>query len=405
MKTALRIAIVVLSGLAVTAGVSLAQFQLPWTALTASPNLEAAGELPAAGTPGLAAAPAAEAPEEGEQPEAVVEETEFDFGYLANSTNDHEHAFVIKNAGTAPLQLIRSEVSCNKCTFATLPSGDIPPGGSDRVLVRWNINSTESIFRQSVTVHTNDREHPLLRFVISGKIARALEIKPRELVFSNVLPGDEAQGSARLFAYFSDGLEVVDHRFTNEETAKYFDAELKPIPADELDPGIKSGVELRVTLKPGLPLGAFKQRIRLKTNLDDGEEQELAITGKVSGPVSVIGKGWNQEYGVLALGQVNRSEGATRVVHLLIRGKEFRGLKLEPAQCNPTALHVTYGKTSEVNEGSVIMAPLTIEIPKGTPSMSHMGNEQGKWGEITIRSDHPDLPPIKLLVQFAVIDE
>jgi hypothetical protein len=33
-----------------------------------------------------------------------------------------------------------------------------------------------------------------------------------------------------------------------------------------------------------------------------------------------------------------------------------------------------------------------------------MGNEQGKWGEITIPSDHPDLPPIKLMVQFAVID-
>jgi len=92
-------------------------------------------------------------------------------------------------------------------------------------------------------------------------------------------------------------------------------------------------------------------------------------------------------------------------VNLLIRGKEFRGLKLEPAKSDPEALHVTYGKMSEINNGSTIMAPLTIEIPKGAPSISRMGNDQGKFGEITIVSDHPDLPPIKLMVQFAVIDE
>ena len=38
-------------------------------------------------------------------------------------------------------------------------------------------------------------------------------------------------------------------------------------------------------------------------------------------------------------------------------------------------------------------------------SRQDRGNDQGKFGEITIVSDHPDLPPIKLMVQFAVVDE
>ncbi|HEV7224537.1 MAG TPA: DUF1573 domain-containing protein [Pirellulales bacterium] len=408
MKPAPFIAVLVILGMAVTTAVSLAQFHLPWNEMLPSPNIEAVGELPAADDASetkdvSAARPSAS--EGGEKPEAVVDETEFNFGYLANNTDDHEHDFIVKNSGTAPLRILRSEVSCNKCTFATLPSEAIPPGGSGAVRVRWNINTPESIFRQSVTVHTNDSDHALVRFVITGKIVRPLEIKPSALVFSNLATEEGGQGGVRLFAYFTAGLQVVEHHFTHEETADYFAAEFTPIPPRELDAGIESGLELKVTVKPGLPLGAFKQRIRFKTNLEDEGEQEVAITGKVSGPVMVIATGWNQEHGVLVLGHVNRSEGVKRNVSLLIRGKEFRGLKLEPAKSDPDALHVTYGKMSEINNGSTIMAPLTIEIPKGAPSISRMGNDQGKFGEITIASDHPDLPPIKLMVQFAVIDK
>jgi len=408
MKPAPFIVLLVILGMAVTTAVSLAQFHLPWNEMLPSPNIDAVRELPAADgaseTKNVSGAHPATSENE-EKPEAVVEETEFNFGYLANKTSDHEHDFVVKNSGTAPLRLLRSELSCDKCTFATLPSDDIPPGGSGAVHVRWNINTPQNIFRQSVTVHTNDSDHPLVRFVITGKIVRPLEIKPSELVFSNLATEEGGEGSVHLFAYFSTGLQVVEQHFTHEETAKYFAAEFTPITPQDLDAGIKSGLELKVTVKPGLPLGAFKQRIRFKTNLEDEGEQEVAITGKISGPVTVIATGWNQEHGVLVLGQVNRSEGVKRNVNLLIRGKEFHGLKLEPAKSDPEALHVTYGKMSEINNGSTIMAPLTIEIPKGAPSISRMGNDQGKFGEITIVSDHPDLPPIKLMVQFAVIDE
>src|SRR6185437_14369026 len=143
-----------------------------------------------------------------------------------------------------------------------------------------------------------------------------LEIKPSELVFSNLATEEGGEGSVHLFAYFSTGLQVVEQHFTHEETAKYFAAEFTPIPPQDLDAGIKSGLELKVTVKPGLPLGAFKQRIRFKTNLEDEGEQEVAITGKISGPVTVIATGWNQEHGVLVLGQVNRSEGVKRNVNL-----------------------------------------------------------------------------------------
>jgi hypothetical protein len=340
---------------------------------------------------------------EGE-PEAVVEETEFDYGFLPNKSNDNEHAFIVKNTGTAPLRLVRADVSCSKCTFATLPADDIPPGGSDQVVVKWNINIEQDIFRQHVDVHTNDRDHPVIRFVVYGKIVRPFEIKPRELALSNIPMGESAEASVQLFSYFSEGLEIVEHGFTNADSAKYFEIALAPLAAGQLAEGIKSGLELKVTIKPGLPLGSFKQRIRLKTNLPEDAEHEIGISGTVVGPVSVTGTGWNSEFGVLAIGHVNRDEGAKRKLNLWIRGKQFRGLKLQPPQVKPEALQVTYEKISELNDGAVTMIQLTIEIPKGTPSMNHMGSGQGKWAEITIPTDNAELPPVKIMVQFAVIE-
>ncbi|HVW36389.1 MAG TPA: DUF1573 domain-containing protein, partial [Pirellulales bacterium] len=313
-------------------------------------------------------------------------------------------AFIVKNTGTAPRRLIRADVSCSKCTFATLPADDIPPGGSDKVVVKWNINIEQDIFRQHVDVHTNDRDHPVIRFVIYGKIVRPFEIKPRELALSNIPMGESAEANVQLLSYFSEGLEVVEHNFTNAETAQYFEAAIAPLAADQLAEGIKSGLELKVTIKPGLPLGSFKQRIRLKTNLPEDAEHELGISGTVVGPVSITGTGWNSEFGVLAIGHVNRSEGVKRTLNLWIRGKQFRGLTLKAPQVKPDAMKVTHGTIRELNDGSVIMVPLTIEIPKGTPSMNHMGSGQGKWAEITIPTDNADLPPVKIMVQFAVIE-
>lgn len=406
MKTSGIIAAIVILGIATTAAVSLAQFEVPWSQILASPNLDSAGDLPRGHSDGTVVD---DVVGQGEltnmdgKPDAVAEELEFDFGFLPAKTKGNEHSFIVKNRGKAPLRLIRAEVSCTKCTFATLPE-DIPPGGSGKVVVRWDINIEHDVFRQHVDVHTNDRERPVLRFVIFGKIARPFEIKPAEIALSSIPSGESAEATVQLLSYFSDGFEVIDHQFTYAETAPYFEAQFSPLPADRLASGIKSGLEMKVTVKPGLPLGSFKQRIRLKTNLKDDPDQEVPITGTVVGPVSIVGNGWHAEYGVLVIGHVNRGEVATRKLSLWIRGKQYKGLEFEPPLVEPKEMQVTCGKVSELNGGAVTMVPLTVEIPKDAPSMNHMGSGQGKWGEISIRTNHADLPPIKIMVQFAVVE-
>jgi len=207
----------------------------------------------------------------------------------------------------------------------------------------------------------------------------------------------------RLSAYFSDHLDVVGHALTDPSAEKYFEISTTPLPKDQLDPQVESGVEVTVTVKPGMPVGTIKEMLKLKTNLEEEPEIEIPFTGQVVGAVNVIHKDWDNEYSFLNIGQVKQSEGAKRVVNLVARGTDLNDLELEPVEIDdPTALKVTYGKPAALKQGTVVRVPVTIEIPSGSPLVNHMGGKD-KYAQILIPTNKPALGRVKLSVKFAVI--
>ena len=400
MKTFLTMTLVVVLGVALTTTISFARLGMPlhWTLPTLDLPAEAdTGELATSGPT------ASTTPESGAKPVAVAEETEFDFGHLRNKTFDNRHVFKVRNDGTAPLEITGSSVSCTKCTFVDLPDTAIAPGATGEVVVRWNVDTFEDHFRQSAKVKTNDPDHEELRFVISGQVVRPLKSEPQKLVFSNVQVGEQAQVKLRLSAYFSDHLEVVGHSLADASAAEYFDISTAALAKDQLEPEVESGVEVTVTAKPGLPVGALNQTLKLKTNLDEEPEIEIPISGEVVGAVTVSHKDWDREYSFLNIGQVKQSEGAKRTLRLVVRGTDLSGLELQPAEIDdPEALKVTYGKPVELKAGAVVLVPVTIEIPPGCPLVSHMGGKD-KLAQIVIPTNKSALGRVKLSVKFAVI--
>lgn len=400
MKTYLAMTLAVVLGVALTTTISLAR-QGAHLRLTA-PALDLPAEMVDSPEP-VEAGTVPQASQSGAKPVAVAAETEFDFGHLRNKTLDNQHVFQVRNEGSAPLKFTGSNVSCKKCTYVTIPDEAVPPGETGDVVVRWDVDTYEDHFRQSATVNTNDPEHESLRFVISGKVVRPLAAEPQKLVLSNVHVGEQTQVKARLSAYFSDQLEVTGHSLADVSTADYFDVAAAPLPKDQLDSEVRSGVEVTVTVKPGLPVGAINQSLKLKTNLTDEPEIDLPISGEVVGAVQINHKDWDREYGFLQIGQVKQSEGAKRVLNLIARGTDLAGLKLEPAEINdPEALKVTYGEAVELKQG-VFRVPVTLEVPPGSPLVNHMGGANGKLAEILIPTNKPALGRVKMSVKFAVI--
>lgn len=409
MKTPWTMAIVVTIGVLLTTTISLARSGTLWNWGSLSLDLPAEGSIEPGADDSVASAAASrdEKPEPTEgQPVAVADELEFDFGVEKNQTKDHRHVFHVRNEGDAPLRFVGYEVSCNKCTFVDLPQEELAPGEAGEIVVRWNVDTYEDHFRQSASVQTNDPAHPLLRFVIMGKVVRPLEIVPRELVLSKVQGGAREEVKARMFAFFADNLELTGHQFTDAATAKYFQIATRPLAKEDLPTGAKSGIELTLKLEPGLPLGSIQQNLQLSTNLPDAPQTDLPIKGQVTGAISMIGKGWDKERNMLEIGMVKRSVGKQAKLTLLVRGPHRDGLALEQAeQPDPDVLKITYGEPSGVKEGSTTLVPVIFDIPPGSRLVSHMGGATGQLAEVTIPTNKPELGRVKLSVKFAVVED
>ena len=147
---------------------------------------------------------------------------------------------------------------------------------------------------------------------------------------------------------------------------EFFRVDCSPLGIDELrrKEGATSGVLVRVTVKPGLPLGRFQERILLSTNLEEYSQVELPVFGSV-GEISLVGAGWSSETGILDLGSVDPQKGIERELIVLARGKDAKDMTLKVASVEPDFLKAKLGKTTIYDGGQLTKTGLSIEIPAG----------------------------------------
>ena len=363
----------------------------------------------------------------GPVPRVVVDRAEFEFGTM-DVKAEARHDFILTNRGEATLELTAGETSCG-CTLSEIEDGSIAPGESGTVTVKWTAEKGEGPYTQTATIETNDPDRLRVTLTVSGVITRVVRPVPTELVFDHVSAGRPDTGRVRLLCYLDEPLEVLSCEMVDEQTRDYFEVRSEPLTADQLketheeqgkaggkgSPGgeakpgeaasPQSGYLLMVTVKPGLPLGAFRQTILVRTNLRSIPTVDIPVAGTVVGDVSIVGPGWDDKNGVLALDTVSSREGIQRRLLLITRGPHSREIQFTLLKTDPDLLEVDeeeLKKTSKIDSGSatpVTQTPLIIRIPKGSRPANYLGT---KFGEILIKTSHPDIPRLRIRVRFAV---
>jgi hypothetical protein len=335
-------------------------------------------------------------------PKVVVDQPDYDFGTLDIAVGG-SHEFTLSNVGRGPLKLSAGESSC-RCTTSELSRESIPPGRSAKVTVTWKPAQKLGPYKQGAKILTNDPSQPQVTLTVSGKITAAARLVPPELVFSRMSAGEASTGEARLYCYLDTPLKIADHTWSDAATASYFDATVEPLSADELkeEPSARSGMLVRVTVKPGLPQGPIEQRLVIQTNVATTGTQTLLIQGIIGSEIAIAGPGWNPVNGVLNVGVVARRTGMERKLILFVRGPGHNKVEFKVAQVEPNLLKASLGPPSEVNKGVATQIPLTIDIPPNSPAANHLGSEQGPPGEIVVETSHPHVPKLRILVRFAI---
>ncbi|MGA2258699.1 MAG: hypothetical protein ABSG53_28870, partial [Thermoguttaceae bacterium] len=282
------------------------------------------------------------------------------------------------------------------------------PGQSTTVLVTWKSKGHVGSFKQSVTIVTSDPHRSEVTLTIKGEYTQPVYADPDELTFGQIAGNEPVTQETRILCTLPNRqIEIQGQQMSDPSLEKFFQVESVPLAAEELrkHKGVKSGVLVRVTVKPGLPLGRFQQRILLNTNLTGFSEIDIPLFGAV-GEVSIVGPGWSSETSVLDIGAVDSHNGAQRKLIVLARGPNAKDVKFKVASVEPDFLKVKLGETSFAD--TLSKTELLIEIPASTilekkAPENHMGGENGKLGEILLETYYPELHSVRIRVRFAVV--
>jgi len=337
----------------------------------------------------------------GPTPKLVVEKPRYDFGDL-DIASSGSHDFTFTNRGDGSLKLHAGATSC-RCAMSKLAQEEIPPGGSTKVALTWKPTEKIGPYQQTAKILSNDPDRPTVTLTVTGRITATAQLAPAELVFSQISTTETATAQTRLLCYLDKPLQVSGHEWTDAAAAKYFDVSMKPLSAEELKGWTaKSGVLATVTVKPGMPPGPFRQKLVFRTNLDSLPTLTLPIQGVVGSEIAVVGPGWDADAALLTLGTISRDVGLQRRLLLVVRGPARKEVTFKLARVVPDSLKVSFGERGDINNGTVVQTPLLIEVPPGSPTVNHLGSEQGKLGEILLETTHPQVPKLRILVRMAI---
>jgi len=344
--------------------------------------------------------------DESSRPRVEVLQKTHDFGVMDfNGTGEHD--FIFSNQGNRPLTLEKGETSC-KCTLSDLEFDSVPPGEKAQVTLQWTAKDYRGAFRQTATIFTNDPEQPRIELTVTGRVIVSVRPDPEELHFTRISTEQPTHGQVRLYGYRQEPLKIVGPvRLSSSGVtpAEQFDVDCRPLEPDELaeEPDATGGYLLAVTVKPGLRSGAVRQTIFVETNVPDVPTVEIPISGTAGGNVTIEGTDWNRKTGELNIGVVGGDRSTVRTLRFSVDTPHSQEVRLELGAVFPDLLRVTLDQDSEQSRG-VARGVLMIEIPKGSPSGSYLGPERERLGRITLETNHPKVPPIQILVRFAVAE-
>lgn len=201
--------------------------------------------------------------------------TEFDFKEVWQG-QPAEGEFVIKNVGTAPLTL-DTRSSCG-CTVATKPKSPLEPGQETKFKISYNTSHAGKA-QKTVTVTTNDPEHPSAVIRVNGSVKALVAATPSDRVaFSNLETDSVESRTIQLESQYNAPLNL---KLRENPNPGPFTVELK-----ELEPGKR--YELTVTTKPPLALNLNNTTVILETGLNTAPTVPVYLTASVPPRVAVI---------------------------------------------------------------------------------------------------------------------
>lgn len=327
-----------------------------------------------------------------------------DFGYLPEGQSEASHDFVITNVGTAPLQLQEISSTC-QCTVASLPKSELAPGESLKIRVSVSLHGSSGDFHESVTFFTNDPRKPEIQLQVLGIITVPVWVDALEVNVGRITENTPAQTSVCVYDRAETPAEIQEIRFHDPQLAEFFEVRQEPLSAEETaksEDGARHGVKLVITMKPGLPQGAFQQLMLIRTSAENQKELRVRLYGVVGNQIAVFGQGWNEGAGSLTLGNFPQGTEKSQKLMIHARGADYDAFRFTVKEVFPEFVRVEVGQPRKLEDTDVSVTELIVTIPADAPKCNYLTGSFQNMGYIVLDTGK-DAPPLRIYLRFMVM--
>lgn len=217
---------------------------------------------------------AQEAATEAAQPKAVVAEPVYDAGKV-NKGEEVVHDFVIRNEGTAPLEITEVRPACG-CTVADYDA-TIAPGASGKIHAVVDTTDFAGGIAKGMTVLTNDPNNPRIVLTIKAAVEPAIFLRPGFARFVQPRKSDPGTVEQIVFTRDMEDLKVLDA----QSPYPFLAVDVRPAKDEErVEEGTGNQWVVALTLDYSkAPVGALADFVRLTTNHPKQKEVGIPVSG------------------------------------------------------------------------------------------------------------------------------
>ena len=326
----------------------------------------------------------------------LVGQPVYNFGTMPKKS-EGSHSWEVQNVGEGELDLWLERTSCS-CTVAKLQKDKseeggekkrvrVPPGGSTSIEVTWETKNWIK-FAQTATLGTNDPDNPVLSLSILGRVLFPVEVLAADavtpsdtLVFTTISNEETSRESLTILSPDRAGLKLTKVRSSKPDLII---ADIKPMTPEEIKKRrVSSGYQVVVTVKPGMPVGSFREELVFQTDHPKQPELKVTVAGKVIGPISVVPQ-------KLEMPSVSTGKGASGNLTLIVRGGKETHFQVAHA---PGKLEVAIAPDDR--PGMKGRYHMRVTVPPGSPT--------GLLDDpIILKTDHPKVGELEIPVSIYI---
>ncbi|MBN1587613.1 MAG: DUF1573 domain-containing protein [Candidatus Omnitrophica bacterium] len=201
-------------------------------------------------------------------PRAMCEQPYYEFGEVPN-TQTIENVFVVRNTGTATLEIRGIWTSCT-CTDVEWEGEAVEPGGEIEILGRLVLHGREGKLLKEIFVETNDPQQQTLTLGFTGIALREVYVEPEAIFFGSVPQGATASAPVSIRTKKGTPYHIVSAVSTDPS----FEAEVD-------SPERMAVHAIQIQLKAGGQPGKRQGRIKIRTDLMKIQEVEIPVSVRV----------------------------------------------------------------------------------------------------------------------------